>query len=68
MEARLDDTELNLLKNILSLIVVKQRTGEVGILHGLNRFVSANYCLKKKDINTLKQIIDKLGNKEIKMI
>jgi len=60
-DARLSPDELALLRAVLGQIVVRRRTGEVGILHGLERFVSTNLCLKKKDQAVLDTAAAKLG-------
>jgi len=60
-DARFSADELALLRSVLGHIVVRRRTGEVGILHGLDRFVSTHVCLKTKDQDVLDAASAKLG-------
>lgn len=61
MSVMLDSAEVEILKVILREFVVKARTGELGILHGADRFISTNICLKKQHRNELKNLYIKLG-------
>ena len=40
MEVKLNEEEAYLLKEVLSRLKVRKRTGELGIMHGADRFVS----------------------------
>jgi len=44
-------------------IMIKNRTGELGIKHGANRFVSTNIPLKKNQIDILEKVAIKVGIK-----
>jgi len=57
----LTDDEAKLLRVVLATLVVKDRTAELGILHGLDRFVSTQHVLKKLDRERLDAIAKKLG-------
>ncbi|HEY8668315.1 MAG TPA: hypothetical protein VIL86_16820 [Tepidisphaeraceae bacterium] len=57
----LNDDEISALRTVLSQLVIRERTGEVGILHGLDRFVSTNVCLKKPQRAALDSALRKLG-------
>ena len=61
MSPKFTEDESELLKAVLSEFVVRGRTGEVGILHGADRFISTHICLKKKQRETLKSAYKKLG-------
>ena len=60
-EAKLTPEESQVLRTVLAAISVRTRTGEVGIVHGLERFVSAQVILKKKDLDTLDTAARKVG-------
>lgn len=68
MEIKISDNELGVLRKILNNIVIKSRTGEIGILHGADRFVSTNSILKKEDIETLDKVFNKAGLSGLKKI
>lgn len=61
MNLHLNKEEAELLQTILSVFVIKDRTGEIGIVHGANRFISTHICLKKDQRNTIKSVYKKLG-------
>lgn len=61
MEAKLNSEETQILKRALSHLVLRSRTGEIGIHHGANRFVSTNDCFKKKDLEALDSAFKKVG-------
>ncbi len=61
MEIKINDHEINVLKKTLGSIVIKARTGEIGIIHGAERFVSTNNILKKDEISVLEKILSKIG-------
>lgn len=58
--------EANELRPVLSAIVLRERTGEIGVLHGLDRFVSTHVCKKKKEIETLDTLAQRWGLSMIK--
>lgn len=68
METKLSSEELKILGKVLSKIVIKSRTGELGIMHGADRFVSTQLLLKKEEIIALEQINLKIGNKSVSKI
>lgn len=61
MEMNLSSEEIEILKMALSKLIVKNRTGEIGILHGLDRFISTQICLKKKERENLDALMKKVG-------
>ncbi len=46
-QVTLVDEEVEALRVALARLVVRERTGELGVLHGLDRFVGASECLRK---------------------
>ena len=61
MEIKLSDSEIEVLKIIMSQLAIKGRTGEVGIMHGSDRFVSTQVILKKDAVLSLQQVAKKMG-------
>lgn len=61
MDLKLSPDEAALLKWVLSQLVVKRRTGEVGIIHGMDRFVSTNRSFRRPDLATLDSVAQKAG-------
>ena len=61
MEAKLKDDEVQALKAVLGRIVIRSRTGEVGIMHGMERFVSTQLCMKKQQLDALDSAAKTLG-------
>jgi hypothetical protein len=61
MEVKLNDQEIEILNSLLKQVIIRKGTGELGITHGLNRFVSTNVRYNKKHIATLDQIAKKIG-------
>jgi hypothetical protein len=57
----LSDEEAKELRTVLSAICIRERTGEIGILHGMDRFVSTNICKKKKEVETLDAVAKRCG-------
>lgn len=60
-DVKLSSEELQLLRMIISPLVIKSRTGELGISHGMDRFVSSQVILKKKDLELLDSLAKKVG-------
>lgn len=60
-EVKLNPEEVAVLRSALSKFAIRGRTGELSVLHGLDRFVSAQLVLKKSDRDTLNGIAAKLG-------
>jgi len=58
---QLNEVEASVLRTVLSALVIRERTGELGILHGLDRFVSTRQILRKQDRAVLDSLVDKLG-------
>jgi len=61
MEIRLTQSEATLLHSILARLAIRSRTGEMGFMHGDNRFVSMQLRLKKEDKTSLNNIAKKLS-------
>lgn len=61
MKSEFTNEENELIRLILSEVVIKDRTGEVGIIHGADRFISTNICIKKKQREVLASVFKKLG-------
>lgn len=61
MEIKIFEAELEILKLLLSQITIKNRTGEIGIMHGTERFVSTKIVLKKDGVQLLQQLAKKAG-------
>ena len=55
--------EAAVLAAVLSRLAIRTRTGEVGVLHGLDRFVSTQLCLKKQELGSLASAATKLGTR-----
>ncbi|MBL9130828.1 MAG: hypothetical protein JNG86_06500 [Verrucomicrobiaceae bacterium] len=61
MQITFRDGEIEVLRQVLNQVVVLTRSGEVGILHGMERFVSTNVCLKKAQVEALQSAAKALG-------
>lgn len=61
MEIKLNNEETSVLRVLLSQLTIKSRTGELGIIHGMDRFVSTNQVFKKKELEHLDQLAQKIG-------
>ena len=61
MKINLTKDESDILKILLSQLVIKKRTGEVGIIHGAERFISTRLCLKTEHKEILNSAYQKLG-------
>jgi hypothetical protein len=60
-EVRLTDEEAQQLRRALQVSAVRTRTGELGIMHGLARFVSTQSIFKRPDLANLDSAARKLG-------
>jgi hypothetical protein len=60
-DVKLSTDELEMLRVALTPLVIKIRTGELGIVHGMERFVSTHICLKKRELELLDAAAKKLG-------
>jgi F0F1-type ATP synthase epsilon subunit len=53
MEIKITSDEIEVLRKVLHNVVIKSRTGEIGIMHGAERFVSTNNTFKKEEIKSI---------------
>ena len=60
-DIELTPEESAVLRAVLSKLSVRERTGEVGIIHGADRFVSTQLILKKSEREKLTAAALKLG-------
>ena len=60
-EAKLLTQESEVLREVLSQLVVRDRT--LGIMHGADRFVSSQLCLRKAQRQELDRVAEKVGMK-----
>ncbi len=60
-DVKLSSDELQILRTIMANLVIKSRTGELGICHGMSRFVSAQVILKKKELEVIDSLCKKIG-------
>lgn len=60
-EIKLSTEEAQALRTTLSTLVARDRTGELGILHGLERFVSTQRIFTKAERAALDTAARKLG-------
>lgn len=60
-DIKLTPDEANALRVALSSLAIRNRTGELGVLHGMDRFVSTNRTLSKTERNSLDQACRKIG-------
>jgi hypothetical protein len=60
-EVRLTAEEAQALRTAMSALVIKGRTGELGIMHGADRFVSTQYIFRRDDRQALDAAVRKLG-------
>ncbi|HEX8905571.1 MAG TPA: hypothetical protein VF771_12045 [Longimicrobiaceae bacterium] len=60
-EVRLSPEEAAALRSAVSALVVKRRTGELGILHGAARFVSTQRIFRRPELEALRAAARKLG-------
>jgi hypothetical protein len=58
---KLSDDEVQALLIALATFAIRARTGELGIVHGANRFVSTDSCLRKSDKEALNSAALKMG-------
>ncbi len=60
-DTKLSAEELQILRVVIAPLVVKSRTGELGILHGMERFMSTHVRLKRKDLEVLDSLAKRIG-------
>ena len=60
-ELKLTTSEAEVLRLVLATLVLNERTGEVGLQHGANRFVSSQQILRLPQRETLDAVSRKLG-------
>lgn len=61
MQVKLTADEAEILKLVLSEVVIQDRTGQVGIMHGADRFISLHIALKKQGRSLLSSAYKKIG-------
>jgi hypothetical protein len=57
-EVRLTAEEAEVLREVLGTLAVRGRTGEVGVVHGADRFVSTQHVLRKPARSALDTALD----------
>jgi hypothetical protein len=60
-EVRFTAEEAEVLREVLAAIAVRGRTGEVGVMHGAQRFVSTQLVLRKQARAALDTAARKVG-------
>ena len=60
-EVKLTSDEAAVLRAALAKLAIRQRTGEIGIMHGADRFVSSQLILNKQEREVLKSVANKIG-------
>jgi hypothetical protein len=60
-ELKLTEDEAQALKAILSCLVLRDRTGELGLLHGADRFVSSQRTFTKPERTVIQSLAKKAG-------
>ena len=60
-QVTLNAPESNTLARAVRHLVIHSRTGELGIMHGADRFVSTHDCFRKADLEQLELAVKKLG-------
>ncbi len=60
-EVRLAPDEVEVLRRVLRVCVIHRKSGQVGVLHGMNRFVSAHVSLRKQEREALDSVARKVG-------
>ncbi len=60
-EIKLADEEIEVLRLALKVLAIKSRTGQLGIVHRVDRFVATQQILKKGQRDTLDAVAKKLG-------
>lgn len=53
--------EATVLKAVLARLAIRSRTGEVGIVHGMDRFISSQLILKRGERELLAVLAAKVG-------
>lgn len=57
----MNNEEISVLKAVLKQLTIRSRTGELGIIHGMDRFVSTHQTFKKNELEHLDQFAQKIG-------
>lgn len=60
-ETKLTAAETDVLRMVLQTIVVRSRTGELGLEHGLDRFVGSTLMMRRPERDALEQVAKKVG-------
>lgn len=55
----LNTEEYEVLQLILNRLALQRRTGELGIIHGANRFVGTAICIRKPAVEALHKLCAK---------
>ena len=60
-ETKLTSIETEVVRQVLQALVIRDRTGEVGLAHGLDRFVRSSLILRRPEREALDQVATKVG-------
>ena len=60
-ELKITNEETQALRAILSYLVLRDRTGELGLLHGADRFVSTQRTFTKQERAVILSVAKRLG-------
>ncbi len=60
-EIKITDDETQALRAMLSVLVLQDRTGALGLLHGADRFVSSQRTFTKPERAVIQSVAKKLG-------
>ena len=60
-ETKLSSAEANAVRLVLQSVVIRARTGELGLAHGLDRFVGSSVMLGRPEREALEQVAKKVG-------
>ena len=61
IEVKLTEDETQALKAILSRLVLRDRTGELGLIHGADRFVGSQRTFTKPERAAIQSLAKKAG-------
>ena len=60
-ELKLTEDETQALRAVLSCLVLRDRTGELGLMHGADRFVSSQRTFTKPERTVIQSLAKKAG-------
>lgn len=60
-EVKLTRDEVEVPRRVLRTCAIRRWTGEIGVVYGMNRFVSTHQSLKKEERDALDNVARKLG-------